>query len=312
MNDPSKRNVLQNVRDVLAGMLGIKPDEVNGVFNRSSGYWTDWMIERVFSRFEIEGAPDWWDIDYVKEGIFLDGQLCITSVEGYGAIPLKGQATGINVFNKYTDMICPNYIIGTVERIIDVNCTVVHINHTWTGMVDLFAHHAYNLASCDAGIDVNLMNCKIPYMFPVSSDKEAREVQAVCDRVNTGVPYITYNTKIPMEPYTFPVKQNFIADSLFELREKFKNDFLADIGVKSANTEKKERLIKDEVKSENTGTMFSVDGMLKRIRKSFDWANRMYGLNLRLVVKQSDEEKEVGKDEPGKGNNASGNGDVGQ
>lgn len=307
MSDPSRRNVLQNVADIVSGMLGIRPEEVNGVFNRSSAYWTDWMIERVFSRFGIEGAPDWWDVDYMKEGIFIDGQLCITSVEGYGAMPLKCRAAGLNVFEKYTTAICANAVIGDVERVIDVNCTVVHINRHWTGLTPLFAHHAYNLASCDAGIDVNLMNCKVPYLFPVSSDKEAKEVQAVCDRANQGSPYITYNKGIPMEPYTFPVKQNYIADSLFELREKFKNDFLADIGVKSANTEKKERLIKDEVKNENSVTDFSVEGMLKRIRKSFEWANKAYGLNLKLVVNE-----EEGENEPGKRNNAPGNDDVGQ
>ena len=56
--------------------------------------------------------------------------------------------------------------------------------------------------------------------------------------------------------------------------------FDTDIGIPNANTDKRERLITDEVNANNVETMTRCELWLETLRKGIDKANSKYGLNI--------------------------------
>ena len=84
-------------------------------------------------------------------------------------------------------------------------------------------------------------------------------------------------------------KINYIVDKLLLARDEIMNNFLTEIGINNSNVNKKERLIKDEVNSNNQEIESIVSVIYDNIKKSFDRVNSLddsLNLNVELRYKQ--------------------------
>ena len=79
---------------------------------------------------------------------------------------------------------------------------------------------------------------------------------------------------------------------------KIEAQFDTDIGIPNANTDKKERLITDEVNSNNVETQALLDLWTESLTDGAEEANRMFGLDIGFSKRYEalTEEKEVGED----------------
>lgn len=75
--------------------------------------------------------------------------------------------------------------------------------------------------------------------------------------------------------------------------------FLTAIGIPNANTDKRERLITDEVNSNNIETMTLCDQWLENLQHGCKKVNKMFGLNVsvRFRFNQDTIESEVNESE---------------
>ena len=73
--------------------------------------------------------------------------------------------------------------------------------------------------------------------------------------------------------------KGIVSDLLADFR-KVKEEFLTAIGVPNANTDKRERLISDEVNANNVETATRCELWLETLRKGIDKANNMFNLKL--------------------------------
>ena len=89
----------------------------------------------------------------------------------------------------------------------------------------------------------------------------------------------------------FNMKVPFIAPDLIALRDKYKSECFAHFGINYNPSEgKKERLLKDEINSNNDYINSMCDLMFKERQKAIEKVNKKYGLN--IIV-----EKNYGTDE---------------
>lgn len=268
--------------DLVKEFMADKPNDVDGQANRSAMYYRDWMLRKIFSIFKIEGIPEGWDLDYMLTHLWLDGYFCITDTS-MGVLPLQTGITGHNVFNHPTTCIIANVVLGSFQRTIDVDCTLVKIAYNYTGMERLLDRYAYLLAACDSGIAVNIMNTKATFIGEVKSKTMAETYKKMYDQITCGSPAVFYNNADGESTfYLFNTKQSFIADDLQELKRNIINEFLTEIGINNANLGKRERLITDEVNANNEEIYANIDHWLTNIREGFNKANAMFGLNLRI------------------------------
>ena len=65
------------------------------------------------------------------------------------------------------------------------------------------------------------------------------------------------------------------------------SEFLTEIGVNNANTDKKERLTDNEVEANDSEIQLNAGYWLENMREGFDKANKMYGLNIQVELKNT-------------------------
>ncbi len=278
-----------------------EPKNVHGEFTWTNTYYWEWGLKKILSRFEIDGMPYEWDKNYFWSHLFLDGVIAILDTE-LGVIPLKCGYTGINVWDRPTDIVITNHVLGSFNRKIGVDGALIHLQYNYQGVSPILQRFSTLLAMCDSAISVNLMNSKVAFIGFVDDQAQAKTMQKMYDDISAGVPAVfPRKSQVNTENFIFNnVKQTFIADDVMLVRRKIVNDFLSDIGINNANLDKRERLNEQEVNANNEEVRFNVLNWLDTIQEGLDVANRLYKTALKIKLREvttGEELKEVSADE---------------
>lgn len=283
----SKKSIAE--RDLLNRYFSVEPRSVEGLNNTSVLYYTQQLIKKLFGVFEIQGAPDGWDVNYMKERIFLDGKLCVTDT-AMGVLPLQTGVAGINVFNHPTTCVIANPVLGSFERLIDTDCALVLLQYDYGNAWPMINRYAALLASCDGSIAVNLINSRVAAIFGAENKKEAESYKLMYDQITEGKPGVFVGEamakKLSERLMYNRVKESYIADQIENLKHQIMDDFLSDLGVENANTDKRERLITNEVESNYQEIRAGAEHWLDNINEGFTKANNLYNLNLRMIRRE--------------------------
>ena len=287
MND--NINICPGYDDLVRDFFAQRPKEVDGVANASALYYRRWMLRKLFSIFKFRGIPDTWDMDYFLQNLFLPGYVCITDTP-IGVIPLQCGYTGINVYNHPTTCVIANPVLGSFERTIGEDCVLLHLQYDYTGVDSMLRRYAYLFAACDSSISVNLMNSKVAFIGEAKTKAQAATLQKMYDQISCGKPAVFANTTDGETTWQLMrVKDTFIADTIQNLKETIKQEFLTEIGIKNSNTQKRERLITAEAERNDDETRINVEHWLYNIRKGLDEANNMFGLSLGVELNREQE-----------------------
>lgn len=287
--------------DLLREFYRESPKDVDGVFNASSVFYNRELLRLIFSAYEFTGVPEEWDYDYMLTHIFVDGMFAITDTE-VGVIPLRCGVTGVNYWDHPTEVQIAVPVLGSMRRKIGEDCALIKLQYDYKGIMDLVQRYATNLAMCDSAIAVNLMNTKAAIIGQAEDAKQAQTLKKMYDEISAGKPFVvTRNGMVKIgESVIFnPVKQAFVADDVQLLKRKIMNEFLTRIGIGNANTEKRERLISDEVNANNEESEVAKNHWVKTVNEGLKEANRLYGLSLgfRQVKTETTEGGEVNESE---------------
>ena len=282
--------------DMVKNFFAKRPKDVDGVMNTSVAYYKQWLLKKIYARFEFK-IPSIWELDYFLSTLFYDGHICITDT-AMGVLCLKSGVTGIGVFNQPTTSVIANPVLGNFERTIDVDCVEIRLQYDWLGVGWLIERYAVLLAMCDSSIAVNLMNTKSTYVFGASSKAQAATYQKMYDDITQGKPavFVSENVASKENMYVMPAKQNFIADDVQLLKRKIVNEFLTDVGINNTNLDKRERLTDDEVNANNEEVRFNIMHWYDNITDGINRANKIFP-ELNLSCKIRDFKSEVSADE---------------
>ena len=285
-------NVLRGINvpfsDLLHNFFARKPKEVDGVANTSVLYYRNYLLKKIFSRFEFSGVPTFWDYNYFLEILFLEGHVCITDSTA-GILPFKCGLTGIGIFEQPTKCIIDNPVLGNFDRTIDVDCALVKLQYDYQGVGWMIQRYSTLLAMCDSSISVNLMNSKVAHVFKASSKAQAETMKKMYDEISMGKPVVFVGENGALNDdnvYTMPVKNNFVADDIQLLKRKIINEFLTDIGINNTNLDKRERLTDDEVNANNDEVKANIQHWIDNISDGLNRANSIFGLNLSVKIRE--------------------------
>lgn len=286
-------------------------DEWRELFTRgaTSGYgvlsnerlqldYKTWCLKKLFGAFEFGGVPDEWDFDYMLTNLFIHGYIAITDTSA-GVVPLRCGITGIDIFDHPTRAIFANPVLGNFERNLygdnpATDCALVKIQYDFMGVMPVVDRYAALLALCDNSIAVNLRNSKVAFIGLVSSKQQAATLEKLYRDIDGGKPAV-YAKKgdglTTDDIYYNHVRDTYIANDVQLLKQSIKNDFLTEVGLNNANTDKRERLIVDEVNANNDEVAANVQHWIDNIREGLKRANALFGLNLSVKLRKFDGEK---------------------
>lgn len=274
-------------------------------------------LQRFFARYLLQKAmsvfkwdlPETWDRDYFLYVLYGIGYIAVLNTDKYGVIPQQCGLDGYNIFYQPKRALVTNPLLKGLRSLdIGTQCTLIKLQPDYGSVMDLVGFYADMMALTAETAGVNLVNSRLSYVFFGKNKNTAESQKKLFDRVASGEPATFVDTALydvqsgnpSWIPFQQNVGQNYIAgDALADLR-KWDMMFDTDIGIPNANTDKKERLISDEVNANNVEVTSKADLWLDQLQKSFAQTSKMFGIKLGVEWRnkpQVSAGSEGGKDE---------------
>lgn len=265
--------------------FNMQPSTVKGRYNAGTEFYRRILYNDVFATLDFN-LPELWKINWFRFWLFRYGSIATVYTKRYGWVINPYSIKKLDYQYNPATILCVNaYWDKEYTGVIGVNAGIIHLFDDWFGFDDIVTYFAEKMANADSAINVNLMNSKLAYIMYVDNKKQADSVKEMYSKVTTGDPLVVTKKGENMEeddfkPFFSNVKQNFISTDLNDLQNAIRNQFLTLIGVNNANTDKRERLVSDEVNANNDETRLIIDVIIDNLRKDFAMINKISGLNL--------------------------------
>lgn len=238
-----------------------KPEKINGQTATRTYYYSRELTKIVKSIFNIKCPLD-WDLDYMKRNLIKSGYFIISQTKSAGVLPIWGSLAGLNYIGQPTRAIMSSPILGNWQNTIDEDCVIIYVerivNNVFYNFQTKIDITAEKLASADRSIDINLMNSNLAYVIEAESKAQADSIKAMYDEITEGNPLVVYKKDViqnavsgGLKAFFGNVKNNYIANDVHQTKRDIMYEFLTSIGINNANTDKRERLITDEVNANN-------------------------------------------------------------
>lgn len=143
------------------------------------------------------------------------------------------------------------------------------------------------MALATESIAMNLVNTKLAYVFGAQNKAQAESFKKMFDELQKGNPAVFVDKNLMDENgkpqwFTFSqnIKENYIVPELLSDLRKIEAMFATEVGIPNANTDKRERLITDEVNANNFETKSKCEVWLEQLQQGCKEANEMFGLSM--------------------------------
>lgn len=264
-------------------------------------YYTKYLFEKVISIYKWEGIPDSWAVNYFLYTLFGKGFLAVFNTEEYGVIPNECALAGYNVFYQPTTALVANPALRENRRmLIGEECELIRMQPNYSGVLDIVSNYADLMALAMETAGINLLNSKLSYVFFSDNQANAASFKKLYDQIASGEPMAVIDKDLigiegekHWELFTQNVGQNYITDRVLTDMRTLENMFNTEIGIPNANTMKRERLISDEVNSNNVDTQSKVILWLETMQNDIKKVNDMFDLNISVKYRYEDKEVEA-------------------
>lgn len=280
-----------------------------GVFN----YFQRMLLQDAISVTKWK-LPKEWNKNYFLYGLYCWGYMAVFETDKYGVIPQGCGLKGYNVMYQPTHAVISNPLLrGILTPQIGSECTLIKLMPDYGSIMPIVRIYAEQMAIAYDAFISNLFNSKFSWVF-ISQNKAAAEgLKKMYDMISAGDPavFIDRNMRDKMgnpnwEQFNNNVGGNFIADELQTVMRKIKNEFDTAIGIPSANTEKKERQIVDEVNANNVETYSKPALWLECLQEGCEQTRELFGIDISVELRTVDTAGPNNKEQPGGGRNENG------
>lgn len=269
----------------------IRPGVIHSRNAMLTRYFERILLQRLFSVYEWT-LPDEWDRDYFLYVLWLRGYIAVLSTDKYGTICQQCTLSGYNIYYRPNKAIVSNPLLQTRTLTINEDCSIIKCAPDWRGAFDIISYYADLMSVIMEAFGINALNSKFSYVFASDNMNMAQSFKKMYDQIVSGMPAVAVDKKLFNEDGTprwllfdQNLKQNFIGKDLLECMSVIDNMFCTTIGLQNSNYEKRERLLVDEVNANNQQTKALASVWMETIRNGMEEANKMFGLNLSIKLK---------------------------
>jgi hypothetical protein len=280
----------------------ISPSSVHCKNTALVNYFSRYLLQKALSVYEFTGLPEEWAVNYFKYCIFAFGYLAVFNTERYGVICQE-----CTLSDTYTLFRQPNIAIITnpvfkksLQLKIGKECEIIKLQPDYGNVMDIVSVYADMMALCLETAGINLLNSKTSYIFMSDNKAASESFKKLYDKVASGEPMAVIDKNLLNEDgsknwdfFLQNVGQNFIVDKVMDALKNLEDQFNTRIGIPNANTQKRERLITDEVKANDVDTHSLVYLWLNTLRDGLERVNKRFSLNLGVEYKYEETALEV-------------------
>ena len=265
------------------------PSTVHVKNTRLRAYFRKYLFQKAISVFDWN-LPEEWDHDYFLYTLYAAGYIAVVNTDQYGTICQHCALGGYNLYYHPSYAIITNPLIrNTITANIDIDCAVIKLMPDYSSIMDIVGYYADMLALSAESAGVNLVNVKTGTVFGAENKQKAESYKKMYDVLASGEPAVVIDKSLLADdgkptwfPFTQNVKESYVTSDILSDMHKIEMMFDTMIGIPNANTEKRERLVTDEVNANNVETSSLASLWMKTIKRDVDKANDMFGLSISL------------------------------
>lgn len=267
----------------------------NSLYMNSRAYhlYYNRLLELAVSMFEWVNLPEavpnkekpelsimGVDSRFLELTLFSDGQAVFFKDDVLGYLGLQCTIGGaLNVYRVPTERRA--FAANGYNAVLNAGNSVIIYNNYMRlpSMMDI-EYFAKRLCNMDRIIDVNINAQKTPILL-ACDETERNTMMAMYEQFDGNKPFIFGRKNLQNQPISsIKTDAPYIADKVYNIKQEIWNEVLSYLGISNANTQKKERLITDEVSRSMGGTLASRNSRLEMRKKACTEINNMFGLNI--------------------------------
>lgn len=257
-----------------------------------ANFYRIYFYNKIYSILQINDLPDSIDERFFKNRILTRGFLGIFETDKYGLIASDVALTDLDIYYNPTKMDAVNPKFTEIyRRTIDVDGCLIKLSPNFETVLPIVYYYADLMAVAVQGIDSNVLNSKLAYVFACGNQTEANSFKKMFDEIANGYPAVFEDKKLfdddgnlKVQMFNNNINNTFIADKLMKLKTDIENEFNAFIGLNTVNTEKKERLITSEVELSNNNNKLLIELWQNTLNDGLKKVNAMFGTNINATL----------------------------
>lgn len=249
------------------------------------------------SIFSWENLPDSMDSEYIEYCLYALGQCALLHTPEYGFINTKATINGdLNLYGLPTALNCYSYGSVQYNRNVyyggegkDIDSECIFVKNTQdrnpvptVATLELFA---YRLYQAERTADVNVQNAKRSRLI-LTSENQRLTMENMFRQYDSNLPYIfgdSDNFKSGSIE-SLDISSAFIGSDIMKYKKEIWNEALTFLGCDNFS-EKKERLISDEVGTNNEVINLNLMSFLAPRQLACEQFNKKYGMNIEVKVR---------------------------
>lgn len=273
----------QNVLDSV-----VMPSTIHVHDTALARYFKRYLLQQAISVFKWD-LPKNWDKDYFLYCLYLYGFVAVINTDKFGIICQHCTLTGYGVYYQPTEVLIANPLFKSASKraTIGVNTELIKLQLDYGSILDLINYYGDLMALAAESAGVNLINSKLAYLFAAGNKAAGESFKKMYDKIASGEGVVVYdkallddNGDLLIKMFNQNLKNTYIAGDILSDLRKYKDEFLTVIGINNANTDKKERLITDEVNANNQEVHCLADLWLEQLKECCTKVNDMFGTSL--------------------------------
>lgn len=260
----------------------------------------DNLLSCAYQIVRMRNLPDTIDETYLKMCIFLAGR-CAIFRDTRGNSALRG--LDCSTVNKPDIYYMPSQIMinnpafkgYSYTLTPGKNCAVIYCREVdryqygreTGGLYGLISTHAQLLADNTISINTATKNMRLTNIITANDNLTVKSIDEVLDAMYAGVPYKCVRSSLVDQLTSVPMTDHTNTQQLLQLiqaRQYIYAHFYEQIGLKTHDQIKKERLISSEVDEGTELAVFNIQDMLATMQKGIDECNRIFGTEIEIEL----------------------------
>lgn len=291
------RNIQAQVERYLEKLpFALCPDTISKGFLYNTMY--DTLTRCVLRTFVIDDVPDVINYNFLMLQLLLGGRICFFRRKGGVLTALNANSASepdLYYLPRKLLVVSPyltgEYILTPGEDCEVVYCTSLdqyrYMDYTIGGIKPLLMYTADLLADTIVSISVAIKNIRLCNVLAADDQLVVDSIKDAVQKMYNGEPYLVVQSSLVATLQSFPVRQNVQTNELLQLIELYQYiwaRFYEQIGIKTHDNMKKERMITAEVDEGADMALFNIDDLKQSITEGLNRVNKMFGTSMRLRV----------------------------
>lgn len=259
----------------------------------------DSLFENVFiSRYKI-GGLDYQENKFLLEQLYLTGTVAL----------LKDDITNITIVSKYTAYSYNQYrypyrinLIGDYEGrlkgyVNNEEAVVLYATYTREPVRALISQLIDKLSYIDIIAHNNLLLQNIPFLLTIDDDSKQNGADLLNRILNLDIAVIQKITSTARVS-AYNLNAPYLLDKLNDYKNAVIGEVLTILGINNNQTEKRERLVVDEVNANNEFIDTYYNLYYDNIQSGLDKFNELFSDNLRIIKPDKPDQEETPEEAP--------------